>query len=277
MQPWFWYLLLALFGGLIFGYTLWRKRDSKLIPLYTFMGGITYLFEYIVLVLFKSYIYYPHILKEPYFDNIMGAVFSDALVVPATAMFVVAFNLSFWQILIPVGLIIGIEVLFEYLGIYKHFWWEFYYTFGGLLVAFYIAKRWHRLLKKPSSLYVHFATLYFTNLFLQASTVFFLAGVFGKFFYSVGWFLDPLRSSVAFSTLCILLLSFIFVSLVVFSLNWLWVIGGIGLMSLMNIVLFKLNILQLSESWSLGYFVILYFLIYIVLRGFNRLFLNTGS
>lgn len=273
----FWYLFLAVSSLLLMGYTLWRKRDSTLVALYLFMGGLTYAFEYVILVLFNSYEYHPGVIKNAYFDNILGAVASDAFSIPAICTFVAAYRLGPVQMLLPIGILVGIELFFVQLGIYEHFWWNYAYTAAGLFVAFHIAKEWHKRINGPLSLAGRFITLYSVNLLFQASVVFVQVAIFHKYFYLVYWFEDLNRGHLAFATLYIFIRSFILVSMVVFNMDIPLVMVGLFIMSSFDLVLLRLNILYLGSGWLMWGFILVRLALLAALHLFNRFLPGQGG
>lgn len=270
----FWYGLLCLLSSGVFGYTLYKRRNQKVFALYLFVAGITYLFEYIVLVLCNAYVYLPKILTDSYFDNILGAVISDAFTIPMSASFVGAFQLNWlWTSVITI-IIVGIEELFLKLHIYQHYWWKTSYTGLGVLLAFFMSKKLAIKLKNAPTRFVRGLTLYLTSLFVQANLVFILVAFFHSYFYKIGWFENPTRDHVSFSTAFILLLGLIMVFIVVSKISWIWKITLLLATSFFDIVLYQLNILHLSANWSIGYFLILRLIIIGMLMLTNRFVLK---
>jgi hypothetical protein len=194
---WLPYLALVLASVAVFVFALYRVRDQKLAALYLTMAGAAYLFELVILVLFDSYRYYPGLLANPYLDSLVGAVASNAFVVPAAAVAAAAFRLRPPGLLLVVAAIVAIEESFLALGIYRHNWWHTGYTAFFLLAGFVLARLWHSLLRQqPPRRFVCFATAFFAALFLRASAAFLLR-ILGLVFFSVGWFALPERGHIA--------------------------------------------------------------------------------
>lgn len=277
MKSSYWYIALALLSVLVFILALWKKRDQKLVALYLFLGGLTYTFEYFVFVLFNSYIYYPGILENEYFDNALGAAVSNAFSVPMTSVLVAAYQLNYIYMLIPIISIIGIELLFLHLGIYKHLWWHEIYTIIGLFMAFHIAKWWYKVLTKPLKDSSRFITLLVSGFFLQGSFAFILYGIFSKYFYTVNWFSDITRSHIAFATVYVVLFSIIFSAFIVIKLNWIFIIITVFLTSVPDMVLLNLGILSLSNDWTLGHFIVSRFIVFLLLFLCNRFLLKPAA
>jgi hypothetical protein len=270
----YWYVLLTALSIVIFLYTLQKAKNRKVIPLYTFLSGLTYLFEYNVLVIFNSYVYHPNVLKNAYFDNILGAVVSDAFSVPMAGALIGALNLSWKWIFFIVGIFLFIENLFLYSDIYTHFWWNLFYTGLGLIGCFSISKKWYFLLRENLTIFVRFFTLYCTGILLQATAAFVLVAFFDLYHYKIGWFKNATRDHVAFATAYILFLSLILTTLTAFHIKWPLKIIIILLTFPLDLLLLKLDILHISHEWSLGYFLLLRLGILILLVLFNYFFLK---
>lgn len=264
------YIILAIASSLVLTFTLWKKRDRKLVTLYFFAAGVTYVLEYFVLVLFNGYAYYPKILNQEYFDNIMGAVVSDAFIIPMLSVFIAAFKLNFIKRSIIALIITFIEIIFVNLNIFEHFWWRSLYTFLGMNIFFYFTMKWLTKLQKPIKLNTRFITLFFSNIVIQALSVFVLVCFLNKYLYFINWFSNPYRSHVAFTTLYIIFITLIFITMIVFKLSWFWKVVGVIFTSVIDIVLVHMNILQIYDKWSLFNFLIFRIFIFTCISLFNK-------
>lgn len=270
----FWYILLCILSLILFTYTLWHRWDKKLIAIYFFIAGVTYFLEYFVVVIFEGYVYRPMILEDKYFDNVLGAIASDGFVIPMTAVYVAAYKLNFKIRLGIVLFITLIEVFFVRFNLYEHYWWKYLYTILGGTFIYFLAQKWYSKLNSPISHFTRYITLFFADIAIQASTVFILASIFNMFFYNIDWYANPSRGHIAFATLYIIFISSILVTLVIFRLNWVWYIASLAILSLIDVLLLKMNILIPNENWSLIYFPLyrIFNLAYITL--FNKYLLT---
>jgi hypothetical protein len=191
-------LLLSISSIILFIFTLKQKKDRKLIPFFLFLTGAVYFFEYVVLVLLNSYVYYPEVLKNNYYDSILGSIPSNALSVPAAGLFIVVFQLRFLWTVGMAAIFMGIKSLFLMLDIYEHNWWRTYFTGIGLLFYFWLAKKFHIILQATNSGSIRFLMMYTVCVPLPTTTSFFLITVFEKLTYTVGWFDNGARDSIAF-------------------------------------------------------------------------------
>ncbi|WP_449536494.1 hypothetical protein [Ferdinandcohnia sp. Marseille-Q9671] len=247
------FLILILLTIILFTVS-WRKaRSKKLIPFYLCIAGLIFLFEYVIFVLFKSYEYYPGIFNDSYFDNILGSNISNGFIVPAATIFIAVFNLGFWWILLIILGFAGIEELFLQLTIYRHFWWQTPYTSVGLLINFYLGKWiWRWICYHIDQYKLRIFLLYFVNVALQGTIMFYLVVLTHLFFYHVNWFDNLSRGHIAFITLYFFIDSIFFSLLVVFKSNWLW--KGLLIISLtcINLILHSFGILVVSSHWVLA-------------------------
>ncbi|MBO1512847.1 hypothetical protein [Metabacillus bambusae] len=92
----------------------------------------------------------PKILKNRQLDNILGAVFSQAIYIPIIGTTITAFRLGWkWKLFFTIYFTL-IERLFIYWKIFKKRWWETYYTFFFLFLFFNVSDFCYRLLKRKN-------------------------------------------------------------------------------------------------------------------------------
>lgn len=133
--------------------------------------GFAYLFEFFVLNIFKAYKYKPKVLKNRTLDNVFGAALSQAIFIPFTAVFL-TISKSGWPIKILGGIYFSlIEILFMWLGVYKHNWWKTVYTLILIPIYFKWSDVWYKFICKKND-FVQFFSFFLmimvteTNLFL---------------------------------------------------------------------------------------------------------------
>jgi hypothetical protein len=140
------FLLLAVVHILLFLIFAKRSRQRNIWILLLSNIGMAYLFEYPVLNLFKGYSYKPYILKKRVHDQILGAIFSQALYVPITATLLTLYQKNRYWKLGSTLIYYGIERYFERLKIYKAYWWKPYYTVFFMSIYFYISDWFYKAL-----------------------------------------------------------------------------------------------------------------------------------
>lgn len=273
----FWYLLICLISILIMGYTLFKFRDRRLVSLYLFMAGLTYSIEYVILVLLNAYKYSPKLLANGYFDNILGAVVSDAFLVPMVATMVGAFQFSQVWIAVTVCGCVVIEYFFLEFNLYEHYWWTLTYTAILFFVGFNLAKKLADTLRKSLTNLVRFIILYFTSVFVLATFVFVLCALFNAYVYQIGWFKNPTRDHVAFATVFILILSLVLVPLAILRVHWMWKLLTIISTLVVDYTFLRLGILHVTAHWSLGYFLVIRMIVVFILLFSDRVLLKDNE
>jgi hypothetical protein len=173
------YLILLGIHSFLLVFTFYKNKNRK--RLFTALIsniGMAYIFEYFTYNLFKAYRYKPALLKNRNLDSILGAVFSQAIFIPFTALFITSFHLG-WKIKLLASLYFSsIEFLFVRTGIYTQYWWKTKYTLVLLPIYFWITSKWDELLKrrKPVILFVS----YFNLILVTSVNLLFLQTIKGK-------------------------------------------------------------------------------------------------
>ena len=124
------------------------KRRKLTFAFYLTILGIVLSFETMIMIFLKSYSYYPMILKNPLYpfdDSLAGNLFSQ-FSIAATILLVVTLNLKYYWHFIFAGIYGLIEAMFLALGIYSHNWYRTWITIVILSIAFWIAKKMHKLI-----------------------------------------------------------------------------------------------------------------------------------
>ena len=239
-------------------YTYWKKKNIHVFSGWLFIAGISYAFEFVVLIVFNGYEYHPNILENRFHDTILGTIVSQGITIPAFGVFIAGFQLRFIWILLFSGLFMGIEEIFIALDLYHQYWWKTIYTGLFLISAFAILKKWYTFfpnLQQKKILW--FITLLFLNIPISLTISWFLSAVFQLYTYDIGWFKDFDRDHTAFLGVYCVFTSIIYTMIalskekraVTFTLL-------IGFLFLIDWGLFKYGILTLSENWSLFYFLL---------------------
>ncbi len=112
--------------------------------------GLAYLFEYVVLNVLRGYRYRPKLLKKPPFDNMLGAILSQAIYVPITATFLSVFKKNWYWKAFFITYFSIIEHFFIHLKVYTVNWWKPIYTMFFLPIAFFISDELKKALEKEN-------------------------------------------------------------------------------------------------------------------------------
>ncbi|RXI96530.1 hypothetical protein DS745_22745 [Anaerobacillus alkaliphilus] len=154
------YLILLIIHSTLLLYTFAKVKNKKpLVVLLLSNMGLAYLFEYLILSFLHLYRYKPNFFKKKFLDDISGAILSQAVYVPFTALFITAFKLK-WPVKMGFAIYFAlIEKLFIKMGIFKKRGWKTRYTLVLIYLYFHVSDQWLRLLKKGNSIIQKF-TLY---------------------------------------------------------------------------------------------------------------------
>ncbi|WP_280772078.1 hypothetical protein [Salipaludibacillus daqingensis] len=143
------YILLGIIHLIMLIYTFYKSKQRKkhVVLLFSFIGW-AYILDYIVIVLFQGYVYTPKFLKQKDLDNIFGSIMSQFFYVPVSALFITVFGLG-WKVKLVFSICYSlIEIVFIYLGIFKHNWWKTKYTFVLIFSSFFFNDRWNKMITK---------------------------------------------------------------------------------------------------------------------------------
>jgi hypothetical protein len=167
--------LFLIHSGLL-GYTFYKSKNKK--QLFTLLMsniGFAYLLEFFVLNLFKAYKYKPRVMKKNYFDNILGAILSQAIFVPFTAVFSTTQKLGWIGKILLGGVYFSlVEIFFLKLKVYKHYWWRTSFTLILIPLYFRISDWWNILLSKKNP-FIRFISLFLMIMVTEANLLFVFA------------------------------------------------------------------------------------------------------
>lgn len=245
-----WFIILTVIFVLLLIFTFWKKKDQKLVVLFFCMSGIAGFLENVIFFWLDCYEYYPHVWKEPYYDNTFGAYLSQRFFVSSVAVFIAAFNLGIGPILLLISMFIGIENLFLVLKLYKLNWWHPSYTAAGLFIYFYIGKVWFKHLLQIPSHIIRFITL-FCTLYTLYTDIIAIPTLSGHYFFDVIWFDDPARNTIIVIILYCLIRSFFLAIVCCYRFHWIIMILVPAFMWLSYFVLFQMGIFSFRYSWNI--------------------------
>ncbi|REE55363.1 hypothetical protein A8990_17215 [Paenibacillus taihuensis] len=193
------FLILIAVCAIAYSVLLFHKRAAWPVILLLSYSGMIYVFEFFIFIWKDSYRYSPHLLSIPYYDNALGAVFSNLLSVPVVSLFVAVYRLS-WRWIVCLSLAYGgVEWLFLHWGIYQHNWWRTWYTILSLMLFFMLTRQWKIWLAGRSRLF-KFVTLLMFAWSVVATLVYTLA-VTGVRIFHIGYFQDPYHDDIFFSAI----------------------------------------------------------------------------
>lgn len=272
MENWVWYLGLTIISSIIIGVTFWKRWNPRLILFYFFLSTWVLYFEYVIMVIFKSYTYYPNVLGNNYSDNILGAIVSDFFSVPSVAVTIAAFKLKFRWILLLSTAFMGIESLFVMLGLYEHYWWKTIYTGFGLVIYFSASKYlWKYFFQKMQKHYIQILGLYSSYHVLHGLLSFALVSLANLYYFKYGMFTDPIRDHYFLNFPYTTIISLIIAVIIWLKLKWYYRIIGILIIYALDWSLIRIGLLNLSLSFSLIEFFIMHLAITIIIILIKRI------
>jgi len=137
MQGVYWYGGLVVLSFFLLGTALHRNRDWRLVVLQLAITGIIHPFE-VTILHFDAYRFMPGILPQGA-DNFLGAYVSDWFIIPASAVIISAFSLSWSARIVCAAVFTFVDWYFTQLGIYEHYWWRSIYTGFGLIPLYAVS------------------------------------------------------------------------------------------------------------------------------------------
>lgn len=155
-----------------------RKRKTLLVLLLSHVG-MGYIFEIVILNYFNAYKYFPKMLKKRFLDNILGAILSQAIYIPFTAVFISGVHLKWKAKLSFILYFQVVERLFIWLKVYKTHWWRPLYTGVILAIFFPLSDKWYELLQKGNRFILN-ASFYLCTMGTEIN-INYLMAVFGNF------------------------------------------------------------------------------------------------
>ncbi|MBD3922536.1 hypothetical protein H8B09_27535 [Paenibacillus sp. PR3] len=245
------YLILVFLSVVTMTYVFLRTRAYITLVWFLALSGLIFVFEFIVLVLFNSYTYYPELIDNPYLDSLFGALVSNFCAVPVVGITIVTFRLRFIWFIVFALFFTGVEWLFIRLGIYEHHWWRLSYTFVFMTLFFWLSRFWANQTVRGSKLFRYLSMLLFCV--CLCNTVSFLMLLAGSNDFYIGWFANPTRDNVVVSFLFILGTGIILTSTIYWTTALRWIIAALAIVTAIQIVLYATGIIRIYISLWLFY------------------------
>ncbi|MFF2446945.1 hypothetical protein ACFVSW_07560 [Neobacillus sp. NPDC058068] len=254
------YLGLAILSLLLLIYICFKKGFRRSLLLFIAMVGLGYGIEAVIYNFLRSYQYYPDLIKNnPIYDSNLGAIASNALALPAAAVFIASYRKNWLWIGLIIGIFAAIEWLFLKLNIYFHNWWKIGYTSLGLPVYFTLAKVWYKKMARPLIGFRHTLLLFLIIGPFSGTIQFLPMMLFSNRYYQLGWFENRSSDSTAFAAafyLCSCLF-YVAISKVHIMPIWLKYVVTASCMYAANFMLQEAGILHSLVWWDIWFYVIL--------------------
>jgi hypothetical protein len=250
------FILLAIVSFSVLIFTIIYKKEQPLLVLFFCMTGLAYLLEYFVLILFDSYEYFPNLIQISYFDNMLGAIISQALVIPAASVLIAGFNFKWKGIVMASVIILLIEWYFLGKGLYKHNWWKLEYTAMLLPVGFIIAKIWYEFLTTTMNRKEKMIALFFMSSSIQATILFFFS-INDIYLFQVDWFPNPYRDHFSFNTLYVIFTTLLIIFATFYKRSVIWILASYFVLLCLSGLFITTNIVTVNSYWSPFFFIVL--------------------
>jgi hypothetical protein len=268
----YWYVGLSLLSLFLLSYVYFKVRDKKIFLLLLAMIGFGFMIEGFIYNLLQSYWYYPHFIKDDAtFDSNLGAIASNALVLPICATYIATLTIKKRWIFLLTSMIIGIEWLFLKLEVYSHNWWRLEFTALGLvLVYFPFSKRLYHRLKSPmKGLPLFFVLFLLIGPFIGSLHIFPIMFLHTRL-YDLGWYRTLSEDTNAFAMIYYLMSSLFITSLATYQwkLEWLKYPFIVFCYSLLTYILLERGILQSFVWWDKLYYILLPLFMFVLAKRF---------
>lgn len=252
----YWYGGLVVISLLLLGFTLWKKRDGRLLVLHCGLAGLIDPLEYFILILYPAYQYFPSVTGSLWIDNMIGSFFSNDFIVPAVAVAAAAFHPRVFWLLLFAALFMGVEWLFLSIDLYGHFWWNILYSGLGIFLFLLIGRHLWTLIQRDSmNKPILFLYIFFVFLFIYGPFHFLQAHLLDVHDLTVGWFPDQIRDHIVVSELIEA-----FVALIASAGFFLKKTGQI-IMAVVLLAfdgsLIALDIMQVDNAWEFLFYILL--------------------
>lgn len=179
------FLILSFIHTSLLVYTFYKHKDRKRLLILLLSGmGLCFLFEYVVLSLFNAYRYKPKIFINKDLDNFLGAILSQAIFVPFTAIFLTAFKLGWKGKAFFAIYFAAIEKVFLRLKVHQNNWWKTRFTVTLIPVFFFINDLWYNQLKAGTPIF-QFGSL-FLSILVNGLNLMYSMSVLRKFRFGLG-------------------------------------------------------------------------------------------
>jgi hypothetical protein len=248
-----WYLFLGISAILEFSVVIIKVKNRRLtIAFYFTLVGIVLNFENIILIYFKSYTYFPMILKYARysFDDVLAGNLFSQFSVAATVLLVVIFNLKYYWNLIFAAIYGVIEEIFLALGIYTHNWYRTWMTVFSMLVAFWLAKKMYLKINQGVKAIYYYGYVYLALFTLYTITFQWGGLISGIIASNTTIFADPIVSRYTLATIFFSVSTSIVMMVIYFSKpKWYGSLAFIAILYFKDYLGLKFNLIWVKGGW----------------------------
>ncbi|QKS47774.1 hypothetical protein HUB94_25830 (plasmid) [Paenibacillus cellulosilyticus] len=245
------YLILIFLSVVTLIYAFYYARTYITLVWFLALAGLIYVFEFVILVLFNSYVYYPKLIDNAYLDSMFGAFVSNFCAVPVAGITIITFRLRFVWFIVSALFFIGVEWLFLRLGIYEHHWWRLSYTFVLIIVFFWLSRYWASQTVLGSKLFRYLSMVLFSV--SLCDSLGFAMSLAGTCAFHIGLFANPTRDDIFVRFLFIMATSLILASTIFITTSLRWITAALAVVTAIQITLYAAGIMRIYISLWLFY------------------------
>lgn len=249
-----WYISLGVISIVMLLCTLLKSKSMKKdIGFLLAVFGLTLIIETVIFIFLRAYEYYPHIIpNSPKNDSVIGNIFSQ-FSISVVALFVCVFEIPFWGVVLAGTIFYLIENLFLYLGIYQVYWYRPWMTFVGFVILFEFIKRWYKIPLDCKKQKIQYVTVILGVLALYLPTTNWIGILSGLYDIKEDILIDPFISHAVVSIPKYLAMMNIVYFLVRYRFSWIWNTAFIGLVFVIDAILYYTKLLHVRDGWLLIY------------------------
>jgi hypothetical protein len=268
-----WYLLLGILTVFVLLFVLIKVKNRKFVfALYMTLTGMALIFETIVKIVYKSYMYYPKIImNSQYDDSLAGNLFSQ-FSVGSTALTVAVFQLHPICYTLLAGVYCLIEKIFLAMGIFSHNWYRTWMTFVSLIIFFWVAKKHHREIQEKTKSWIYYLSIFAGMFTLDVVTLIWGFILSGLQDYSRDYFSDPITSRYILAVLYFTVVAIISMLIYFLKLKWQWKTIVFLALYALNFIADRLHIFHIKDGWFLVCSTVTIFWVYFSVRFMEYLF-----
>jgi hypothetical protein len=193
-----WYVALAATSAAALIIIFLKTSESrKTFAFFFAVLGLTYCFEVALVLLFNAYTYYPMIYPDdPFFDAVLGNIFSQVSV-SSSAVLLCVLGLSNWWLAGFSGAYYLIDVFFIRLGLYEHFWYRSVFSLVGFFIYGQAVRYWYNRIFSVHSKYLYCLTLFLSVFAVTTNLIGTLLKLLGLRVFQFTFYTDPSRNHTA--------------------------------------------------------------------------------
>ena len=244
-----WYVLLGITSAITMVLVLVKSKNRGFTIAFTLATfGFALAIEANLVLIFNAYSYYPKIVDDLFQDAVLGNLFSQVSIATTSALLIV-YELSYGWYFVFAAIYYLIEELFLKLGIYQHFWYKSVYTFAGLIILFWVVKKWNNRLITSPKYTLHYITLFLGACAATLETIILPLKLSKTQIFQINFYGNLSKNHTTTSLFYVFLLISILIAVYKWRINWIF--KGIVFIILFFIqyFLYTSNVIYFKDGW----------------------------